>query len=169
MAKQDNEVTLFTDAQESMGDKYHDSLMKQYELYVNLTDETSARRLRTNEFFITLNSVLLAIMGLITQITGCSRGVMISWIIFVGVFGSFLSNIWRQMIQSYKILNKGRYDVIWKIEERLPLKMYEYEWDFLEKANYVELTEGEKNIPLIFIIIYAIWVVFLLLILYQII
>jgi len=47
---------------EEYGEQFKEHLIEQYKLYVEMTDRISDRRERTNRFYISLLSVLLALL-----------------------------------------------------------------------------------------------------------
>ena len=53
------------------GDKYIEHLLEQSKLYVESADKMSDRRQKTNEFFLALNTALVALLGFIaTKLAG---------------------------------------------------------------------------------------------------
>jgi len=64
------------------------------------------------------------------------------------------------MVRSYKGLNSGKFKVIHAIEKRLPLALYDTEWEALERGGnkriYWPFSHIELLVPWIFIVIYFI-------------
>lgn len=123
-------------------------LFEQYKLFVEMANDVSERRDRTNKFYATLMSLLLTIFGIISSITK-------EWIIFIIplLLMILISWVWMKNIQSYSTLNRGKFDVINEIEKQLPAKGFTIEWELMELYNYQELTKVEKKVPLIILII----------------
>lgn len=113
-----------------------------------MADRVSERRVTVNNLFITLNSVILALSAIIPKKSDVS-------IAIVGVIISFL---WITTITSYKNLNSAKFKVINELEKQLPTQPFNYEWFLVgqgeDKKKYKKLTQIEKNVPIIFIIIY---------------
>ena len=67
--------------------------------------------------------------------------------------------LWYRIVLSYDGLNTGKYKVIHMIEKRLPLALYDTEWEMLgrgkKKDLYWPFSHIERRVPWIFIIIYA--------------
>ena len=67
--------------------------------------------------------------------------------------------LWYRIIVSYKGLNGGKFKVIHAIEARLPLALYDTEWEMLgrgeKKEIYWPFTHIEMIVPWIFITIYS--------------
>jgi len=128
-----------------------DALLEQYKLYVEMMDKVSERRGNANSFFITLHTVVLGIIG----INGFS--VEKYWWLIV-ILGLILSYVWGYLLQSYKLLNTGKFEVIHEIEKELPMNMYAYEWEILDygknRAKYWPISHLERIIPIVFAIVY---------------
>lgn len=129
-------------------------ILEQYKLYVEMADKISERRDKVNSFFLTLNVTVLTVIGI--------KGFEINKFGFViTIIGIILSYTWYYLLQSYKLLNTGKYKVINEIEEFLPLNLYSYEWILLgegkNRAKYWSLTNLEKTIPFLFGITYLLF------------
>lgn len=131
-----------------------DALLEQYKLYIEMMDKVSERRGNANSFFITLHTVVLGIIG----INGFS--VEKYWWLIV-ILGLILSYVWGYLLQSYKLLNTGKFEVIHEIEKELPMNMYAYEWEILDygknRAKYWPISHLERIIPIVFAIVYIVF------------
>ena len=131
-----------------------EALLEQYKLYVEKTDKVSERRGNVNSFFITLHTVVLGVVGI--------KGFSIEkycWIIVV--LGLILSYVWWYLLQSYNLLNAGKFKVIHEMEKELPMNMYAYEWEILDygknRAKYWPISHLERIIPVVFAVVYIIF------------
>ena len=133
------------------------AIFEQYKLYVEMADKISERRNNVNTFFVALHTVLLGIVG----VNGFS--VQKYWYIIV-ILGVMMSYVWYYLLQSYKLLNAGKYEVIHEMEQFLPFNMYSYEWEKLrygeDRAKYWPISHLEKKIPVVFGIVYIIFGVY---------
>lgn len=131
-----------------------DALLEQYKLYVDMMDKVSERRGNANSFFITLHTVVLGIIG----INGFN--VEKYWLLIV-ILGLILSYVWGYLLQSYKLLNKGKFEVIHEMEKELPMNMYAYEWEILDygknRAKYWPISHLERIIPIVFAMVYIVF------------
>lgn len=113
-----------------------------------MADKISERRVNLNNFFLTLNSAIVAFSALFQYEKE----------ILVAIIGLFISMLWIQTISNYKKLNSYKFKVINDLEKELPSKPYNYEWHIMGQGNdrerYRRLTDIEKLIPKIFILIY---------------
>lgn len=160
MNREQIEHKLFHEEHENT--KCSSDLLEQYKLYVNSAEKISDRRQKTNEFFLGLNTALLTALGFIYGKIENSDIVMILMLIA----GISICYFWYRIIRSYKGLNGGKFDIIHLIEKKLPLSLYDAEWDILgrgeDKNKYWPFSHIEIKIPWIFIIIYACALVYIL-------
>lgn len=148
---------LFVSASEQYGEKYIEHLLEQYKLYVNSAEKISDRRQKTNEFFLALNTGLIALLGFVATKTNPDTIAVL--IVLSSMAGIAMCFFWYRIILSYKGLNTGKFDVIHAIEARLPLALYDTEWEALgrgkDKNKYWPFSHIEQNIPWIFGFIYV--------------
>ncbi len=148
---------LFAKNEKDYGDDYKNHLFEQYKLYVESIEKTSDRRQHANNYFITINTALISLIGLSFQIKIFENT---AWIKFIlALVGIIICFIFWYLIRSYRQLNTGKFAVIHKIEENLPLALYKYEWEILgegkDKSKYYPFSHIELLIPWVFGIIYA--------------
>ena len=74
--------------------------------------------------------------------------------------GALVCYFWYRMMRSYRDLNSAKFKVIHAIEKRLPLSMYDTEWDIVEhgqnRSKYWPFSHIEMKVPAIFIVIYCV-------------
>jgi hypothetical protein len=131
-----------------------------YKLAVEMADRVSARRALANTFFLTINTGLAALLG----------GKDLRW--YVAAAGIVFAIAWWWLLQSYRKLNRAKFEVINEIERRLPLGLFTAEWGRLESAKaprrlwppsalrawvrgYHELGTVERVVPVAFAAIYV--------------
>jgi len=139
--KENEKDTLFGKVESDYGTSYKSHLLQQYKLYVEAADRVSAGRATANTFFLATNTALVTIAILYT------------------VGGIFLNYYWKIIINSYRQLNTAKFQVIHKLEQHLPAKLYDHEWELLgsgkDAAKYKQLTKVEQNVPYVFMVIYV--------------
>ncbi|MDD3285544.1 MAG: hypothetical protein PHG95_02840 [Patescibacteria group bacterium] len=140
------------------GDNYNEHLLEQYKLYVEGIEKISDRRHNANNYFITVNTAIITLIGLSFNVDFLKDN---SWIrIVIALLGIIISVIFWYLIRAYKQLNTGKFTVIHKIEERMPLSLYSYEWDVLgngkDNEKYYPFSHIELIIPRVFGILYFI-------------
>jgi len=164
MEKNDLDKQLFVAESQKYGDSYIEHLLEQYKIYVNSADKISDRRQKANEFFLGLNTGLVALLGFVATKTSQTE---ISGMLFMAsLAGITMCYLWYRIIRSYDGLNSGKYKVIHTIEMRMPLALYDTEWEALgrgkNKKIYWPFTHIEKLVPWIFIVIYAVLLISIL-------
>lgn len=161
--EQSKEVKPQRTPESDYGDKYRDHSLEQYKLYVEMTDRISARRATANVFFLSVNTLLLSIIGIISKIGDTPTGLDNLWFIFAAIAGVVLSLAWLEIVKSYRQLNSGKFKVIHMMEEKLPFAMYETEWQVLgegkDPKTYRPLTAVESWVPVVFYILYVMLIV----------
>lgn len=140
------------------GIKYKDHFFEQYKLYLQGIEKISDRRENANKYFVTLNSgVIVALSYLIKN---PDNKIVMPGIISVLLLGIVLSIIFYFLINSYKQLNSGKFSILHKIEESLPVQMYTDEWRLLGEGNdknkYFPFSHIENKIPIIFGVVYLV-------------
>lgn len=108
-----------------------------------------------NNIFITLNLAILAAISLTWDIKS----------LFILIAGVVICSIWILFIRNYKLLNKAKFDVINKIESKLPVEPFMDEWEILKKSKkYKDTTKLEKWLPITFILIYIVMMIAIIII-----
>lgn len=144
--------TSFRANQEEYGELYKAHLFETYKHFIKSSESISERRLKANSFFLTLNSVIIALASYIKSDGNLTPTLLIPCI------GILIGYIWYRLIRSYKDLNSAKFKVIHEIEQKLPLAVYETEWIYLgegkDKSKYLKFTSIEQLVPWIFISIH---------------
>lgn len=145
---------------EEYGEKYHEHLLEQYKLYVEMADKVSERRQSANNYLLTVNSILVSLFGILSGF-GSSVEQRIWWV-FLPVAGLLVSITWATLIRSYRQLNSGKFKVIHKIESQLPAALYDSEWKILGEGRgkqYLPFTHVEQFVPWIFAVLYILLII----------
>jgi len=160
-----------------MADNDSDTILELYKTAVEMADRTSARRQGANSFFLTLNTALAALVGIVSSAQKPPpHGNLPTFdpygLVLTAVAGIVLSLTWRALLRYYRRLNAAKFDVINEMEKRLPIKPYTDEWAILhpppqagetptkwtrwwrKKVKHREATVVEQVVPLVFVMIY---------------
>lgn len=137
--------------------KDKEKYFEQYKIYVASAEKISDRRDSANKYFLTLTSSLFVLAGLVIQYTDETKKL---FLIGLCVLGISLSVIFYFLINSYRQLNSAKFEMIHKIEKRLPLQLYKQEWKILgegkDKKKYFPFSHIERLIPILLGISYLI-------------
>lgn len=169
MERDENAIDeLFALSEKEYGEDYKNKLFNQYKIFLQMLDSLTHRRTIANNFFLSINTGLLATFGLLTQsgiVSLESNGI---WMLIGSIAGILFSYSWFSTVKSYKQLSTVKWQIVLEIERKLPLKMHETEWKLLGEGNdrkkYWKLTDVERVIPFIFIGVYSILLTVLILI-----
>ena len=150
---------VFSESKAKYGEKYDEHLLQQYLLYVQMADKISERRSLGNTFFLTANTAILSALGIITA-TYPFPTISGGFLAFVASLSpALLCYAWFRIVKSYQQLNTGKFAVIHEIEKKLPLALFKAEWEALgrgeDSTKYTPLTDVEKWVPVIFIVLYG--------------
>lgn len=129
-------------------------IFEQYKLYVEMADRISSRRDTANNFFLAINSALIASGAPLLEKYVLSFD---KWfLVFPLLIVSTQLFFWWRLINSYKQLNGAKFRIIGELEEKLPARIYgKTEWQLLLKSGkdnkaYWPLTHLESKIPWVF-------------------
>ena len=152
------ETKLFVSDSSKYGDAYIEHLLEQYKTYIQSIENISDRRQKSNEFFVGLNTGLVTLLGFLASETFFDNtGIVVSVSALAGITFCYL---WYRMVRSYQGLNSGKFEVVHTIEKRLPLALYDTEWEALGRGEdhkkYWPFTHIEKIVPWIFVAIYSV-------------
>lgn len=133
-------------------------LLEQYKLYVEAADKISERRDKINNFFLTLNTLVIGGIGYLLDknIHLSSKYIVILPLAVILAVCWF----WYRLVKSYRQLNTAKYDLIGEVEKKLPARLWSSEWYVLgegkDPSKYVPFSHIEQNIPAAIGIFYVI-------------
>jgi hypothetical protein len=146
---------LFKKPKDEYGERYEDHYLEIYRLYVEMADRISSRRRNTNSYFLAVNTAVIAVVAYLQMGVTSTNG---NWYWLIGSAGMAVCYMWYRLVRSYKDLNSGKFKVIRKIEQNLPIAPYDAEWECLgrgeDKNLYLPFTRIEKFVPWIFFVLH---------------
>ena len=169
-----DEVTIISSLQRDCTQKINDlsntvlqtdnMLLEQYKLFVTTSEDLVKRKQGVNQFYVTLNSIIVS--AVITVLCALGKfplifGINASCILAgsLAVLGGIVCFSWISMLSAYGKLNSGKMDVIINIEKKLPLNLFDKEWEMVvgkyKNKKYVSFTKKEKSIAIIFATVFA--------------
>ena len=125
-----------------------------------MTDKVSERRQTANNYFLTVNSILVSLFGVLSGFSTLTEQHL--WMYFLPLAGLLVSITWATLIRSYRQLNSGKFKVIHRIESQLPVALYDLEWEILGKGEgkqYLPFTHVEQFVPWIFAGLYILLII----------
>lgn len=128
-----------------------------YRMYVDGMEKVSDRRLLANNFFLSVNTALISLSGILLNLK--SPIVNLTFILLISSVGILICLIWWVIVYSYKQLNTGKFIIIHEMEKKLPFRLYYNEWKALGEGKdlhkYLPFSHVEIFIPLVFVILYV--------------
>jgi len=135
------------------GSSYRDHLLEIYKTYLEMADRISGRRQKANSFFLAVNTALIALLA--KDAFGGSAATR-PLDLLVPVAGGVLCYLWYRIIRSYRQLNSAKFKVIHEIEQKLPLRPYDAEWESVDRGKnpklYLPFTRVEGVVPWLFMV-----------------
>ena len=156
------------------------TLLELYKTAVEMADRVSARRAGANSFFLTLNTALAAVVGIVSSArkpkgSGSVPSFDAFGLSVTAVAGVVLALVWWALLRYYRRLNSAKFDVINRLELRLPAQPYTDEWTILHpneplaedeateltrwkrlrrRVKHREATVVEQVVPFVFVALY---------------
>ena len=131
-------------------------LLDQYKMFQKSSEDLVSRRQSVNSFYISVNSALAALMGIVMGLVEMPGKTYV--LLFMCITGIILDISWIHILDAYGTLNAAKMKVIKLMEEQLPVALYDVEWrimsDRLNNKKYVSFTSSEKRIPILFSAVY---------------
>ena len=145
--------------EKTYGEDFKAHLLTQYQLYVTELDKLNDRRQKTNDFFLALNTALIAFLGVMIRFGEQDLGL---FLILASLAGAAICTLWYSLIRNYSLVSKARFEILHIMEEKLPVHLFKREWNLLTKGKkkdrYTPITHVEQNVPWIFIVFYILMV-----------
>ena len=134
-------------------------LLEQYKAYLQMADNSSERRSKTNAYYVSVTAAILVLAARFEWLAPES-GVQAVGLLLIGALGLLVCWIWRANVRSFQQLSQAKFQVIHELEQRLPFPCFEREWEVLQKVRkgkqYLQLTKVEMVLPLALTIPYLI-------------
>jgi len=143
---------LLTQTEKTYGADYKAHCLEIYKMYVERADAISSRRESANTFFLSVNTVLIGLIGYLDNTQQCTK-------LAIGVAGVILCYFWYRLLLSYKGLNSAKFQVVHEMEKILPLSPYDAEWEVLGRGKksdlYKPFTHIEIVVPWVFLALHV--------------
>ena len=170
------EEALVTFPSDDKGDTA--TILELYKTAVEMADRVSARRAGANTFFLTVNTALAAVVGIVSSARkppphGNSPTFDAFGLVATAAAGIILAWVWWMLLRYYRRLSSAKWDVINKLEARLPAQPFTDEWavlhpdepttgeararlSWMQRHKHREATVVEQVVPFVFMAIYVV-------------
>ena len=155
------------------------TLVELYKLAVEMADRISARRAGANSFFLTVNTTLVAVVGIAGSVRRPPPQSKVPsfepfGLCIAAVAGIVLACVWWSLLRYYRRLNSAKFQVINEMEKQLPARIFTDEWFLYQNLKddgqhplkwacwwRGELTHRgasgvEQVVPVVFMVIYLV-------------
>ena len=133
--------------------------LESYKIFVGSTEKVTDQRSKVHTLFFTLLASLMTLSFLIANSTKFNA-IGITVVFFIVIIALFLVYSWEKLVDSYGLLNKGKFEIIYKLEKQLRINHFEKEWDILQnKLKYQSTTVVEKQLIKIFKILLSVMLI----------
>jgi hypothetical protein len=132
--------------------EYNKILLEQYKIMVGSTEKVTDQRQKANAFFLTIVTTLISISILIGKSFEFTFVAMLFFIALTAL-NLIIIDFWHKTIVSYGKLNKGKFVLIFELEQKLKANLFEREWEILtnkDNINYEPNTQMELKVVRIF-------------------
>lgn len=160
MSPQDNqnvadELWNDDDTESLNNEVYHQLLIEQYKIYVEMYDRVTSRRSLANTFFLTLHAILISALGISLRNTDSLNGVGLLLFPLLGLL--VLVYAWWRLVQYYRRVAGAKEKVIGELERRLPSSpSWRAERRVMETDRpYNALRRMEITLPFVFAALYV--------------
>jgi hypothetical protein len=114
-------------------------LLELYKLQVEMADRVSGRRQAANNFYLSVNTLLVGGTAALARI-GLGQ-----WnVVVIALAGLAISALWVRSIGSYASLNDGKFAVITELEAELAAQPFTREWEALHSPERRD-ADGKKR------------------------
>lgn len=124
------QTNLYAATPTEYGEAYQAHFMEQYKLCIRSLDYTSKLKHTVNNYFLTINTLLVTAVGL--SITNSTFSHPATWHLIIPFVGVLISIVWWSTTNNYKSVNEAKFEILHCIEGRLPLALYKTEWELLK-------------------------------------
>ena len=146
-----NRTDIISNDKNTYPGDYEATIVEQWKTCVETANGITEKRNAANSIFITVNVALLAVVTFSMDYGS----------ILLSSVGIFICVLWLKLLDNYRQLNEVKYDIINEIEEFLPLAPFKTEWNRLKKkGKYKGLTMIEKALPIVFIVLYGLAILY---------
>lgn len=126
-----SEIDIHSKSKDHYSSSYDAHAFEQYKIYLEMADRISSRRQSANSFFVTLNTLLIALAGYTKVATSAET----FFYVITSLAGVLICYVWYRLVLSYKNLNSAKFKVVHAMERELPYRLFDAEWDAVGRGG----------------------------------
>lgn len=134
------------------------TVLEQYKVYVEADEKFMARRHAAHVFFLSLNTVIVALIGILLKELRGEPSLALG-VLFASVPGILACILWHRVSDYHGKLTGRKYKIVHLIEEHLACRPFAAEWVALGRGNdpslYVPFHSLERNFSKVFVLLYV--------------
>lgn len=136
--------------------KEKEELLELYKLHSKFANDVTKIRCDSNKFYVSLLTLNISFISVLKSFMDDSSHL----VAIFSIFSILICLVWYFNITSYKKLNSGKFKMLNELENKLSIKPFYIEWNYLksDKKKYTKLTSVEKLLPLLFALPFAIMI-----------
>ena len=138
-------------------------LLEEYKIMLDTSERMMDRRQGTNSFYITLcTAMLTVIVGFVATKANTFAWSAVTFVISGMML--FICDNWKRTLEAYGLSNQAKYEVLNKIEEKLPASIFNSEWKYGKSIKYSSYSKRESKVPLIFSVLFILIMIAMLIV-----
>lgn len=124
-------------------------------LLTESSESVNNRRQGQNNFFVSLNTILIGALGLLASQKEAGLREISIGAIFI-VFGLIVNFGWTKLLKSYRVVSASKVELVRKLEYRLPIRVFTAQYGYTEdkRNGYQGLSSLEIMIAQHFLNLY---------------
>jgi hypothetical protein len=128
-----------------------------YELYLGTAEKVSDRRANANSWMLAVNSAIVALYGYLqADKPSVDERQKAIWLLAIPAAGLIVCVAWRALLESYRLLNRAKFEVLQKLEGLFPVQPFTREQEVYRIHRRKGLATVERSIPACFFFLYLV-------------
>lgn len=136
-------------------DEQRSEVIEQYKMMLGTIESLEGRRQALHTFFMSINSLLLAAIGLVAK-ESLDEPAVSAGVILLATMGAAFSVCWTLQIASHGTVLASKWEVFNHMERALPSRPFSAEYECMQRRGYRSFTRIESLVPLVFTALYAV-------------
>lgn len=152
--KEQLDAEVFGDSHPST-DEERSEVIEQYKLLLGTIESLEARRQALHTFFMSINSLLLAAIGLVAK-ESLDEPAVSAGVILLALMGAAFSVCWTLQISSHGTVLASKWEVFNHMEKALSSHPFSAEYECMQRRGYRSFTRIESLVPIVFTVLYVV-------------
>jgi hypothetical protein len=148
------DTNLFKKNKREYGTTFRDHFLEQYKVAIQGVDYTSKWKHIVNNYYLTINTVLLAAIGF--SASQYKFALPDATHQLIPVIGALIAVAWGVTLRNYNNVLASKFSILHCIEEHLPLAPYKTEWELMKSVygKHPRRAFVDGLVPMMFFVFY---------------